>query len=410
MVNLFNVNKKLGFTAPFLVLFLALPYGISSGFVSVTLPFLLVHHGFTVAATASITALGLSANLWRFAWAPLTDLTLTLHKWYWIGAIFCAVSLIALCFIPLDVKSGVILTVVVFISQVAATFVVSPVGGFMAKTIKAEEKGRAGGWYQAGNLGGMGAGGGAGIWLSTHISYNIAIIILSAVILACGLTLFFVPKVAAEKGQNIKAKFRSIVADIKELIKSPVAIFTTIMITTPIGAGAAAYIWSSVGKDWNVSSDTVALVTGLLSGIVTAIGCVFGGWVADKLGRWWAFFGSGGLMALVSLGMAVSSFNPFTYTAGVLGYAFMMGFAYAAFSAVVLHAIGKGLAATKYALLSSISNLAPIYMTELDGFLHDKYNIRFMLLGETVLGFAFIAVSLVILGRLGLHKAEALPG
>ncbi len=68
-------------TAPFLILLLVLPYGISAGFVSVTLPFLLVQHGFTVATVASITALGLSANLWRFAWAPLTGLTLSLYTW-----------------------------------------------------------------------------------------------------------------------------------------------------------------------------------------------------------------------------------------------------------------------------------------------------------------------------------------
>ncbi len=92
-------------------------------------------------------------------------------------------------------------------------------------------------------------------------------------------------------------------------------------------------------------------------------------------------------MAIVTLAMSVSAFTSFSYISGVLLYAFMFGFANASFSAIVLHAIGKGLASTKYALLSSISNLAPVYMTTIDGWLYDKYNITAMLLGRNSFGF-----------------------
>jgi MFS family permease len=313
--------------------------------------------------------------------------------------------LFLLCFIPLSTNSIGILTAIVFLSQIAATFVVAPVGGFMAKTVADEKKGRAGGWYQAGNLGGMGIGGGAGIWLSTHFSYQTAGIFLSIAMLSCVIALNYVPQVYADKERTLKEGFKTIVIDIKDLFRSPIALFTTAMIITPIGIGAAAFIWSSVGSDWNVTADTVALVTGVISGGISAIGCVFGGWIADKLGRWWAFFGSGTLMALVTLIMSFSNFSSSAYVGGVLSYAFMFGFANAAFSAIVLHAIGKGLASTKYALLSSISNLAPVYMTTFDGWLHDKYNITSMLLGETFLGLGFVIISLFALSRFNLENS-----
>ena len=60
---------------------------MSAGFVSVTLPFALTRAGFPVAITASIVALGVSANVWRFLWGPLADLTLTLRRWYVIGVV-----------------------------------------------------------------------------------------------------------------------------------------------------------------------------------------------------------------------------------------------------------------------------------------------------------------------------------
>ena len=50
-------------TKPFVFFFLVLPYGISSGFISITLPFVLTRAGFSVAIAASIVAIGVSANL-----------------------------------------------------------------------------------------------------------------------------------------------------------------------------------------------------------------------------------------------------------------------------------------------------------------------------------------------------------
>ena len=391
-------------TEPSSLVFLVFPYGISVGFATVTLPFLLIQHGFSVAAAASITAVGISANILRFLWAPLIDLTLSLHKWYLIGISFCAVTLLLLCLIPLNNNSTGLLTAFVFLSQFAATFVVTPVGGFMAKTVAVEKKGRAGGWYQAGNLGGVGIGGGAGIWLSSHYSYQIAGVILSTAMLACAVVLYFVPQVYADKESTLKDGFKILAIDIKNLFRSPVTVFTTVMILTPIGCGAASGIWSSVAADWHATADTVALVTGVLNGVVCAIGCVFGGWIADKLGKWWAFFGSGTLLAIVTLVMSLSNFTSINYVSGVLLYAFMLGFAWAAFSAIVLHAIGKGMASTRYALLSSIANIPPVYMTIFDGWLHDKYNITAMLWGETFLGLGFVIISFFILSQTRVNK------
>jgi MFS transporter, PAT family, beta-lactamase induction signal transducer AmpG len=391
---------------PVIFMFLVLPSGISQGFIAVSLPFILTQNGFSVAAAASITALGISSNIWRFVLAPMTDLSFTLNKWYFAGNILCGITLSFLCFIPLEPGSIGILTAFVFLSQVAANLIVAPVGGFMAKTIAEEMKGRAGGWYQAGNLGGEGLGGGAGIWLYTHFSYQAALIVLSVTIIICSFTLWFVPQVSAEKDKLIKERFRIILYDIKSLLRSPVAIFTMIVIVLPIGIGAASNLWSSVATDWKVKADTVALVTGTLSALACVAGSVAGGWIADKFGRWIAYFGAGALMAAVTLGMTFFAYQPETYVIGILSYAVTFGMANAAFSAIVLHAIGKGMASTKYALVSSLGNIPFPYMTFIDGWLHDAYSIKMMLLGETAMGICFIIVSVFVLTRLRSKKID----
>src|SRR5437879_10739953 len=86
-------------THPFVFFFLVLPYGISSGFVSITLPFVLTRVGFSVALAASIVAVGVSANLWRFLWGPVADLTFTARCWYLFGLGTLAAMLLFLTFL-----------------------------------------------------------------------------------------------------------------------------------------------------------------------------------------------------------------------------------------------------------------------------------------------------------------------
>ena len=67
-----------------------LPVGISSGFLSVTLPFILTRAGIPVATTAAVVAIGNSAYIWRFLWAPVADLLLSTRVWYLIGLVALA--------------------------------------------------------------------------------------------------------------------------------------------------------------------------------------------------------------------------------------------------------------------------------------------------------------------------------
>ncbi|MBK8642726.1 MAG: hypothetical protein IPN15_11105 [Saprospiraceae bacterium] len=55
--------------------------------------------------------------------------------------------------------------------------------------------------------------------------------------------------------------------------------------------GAAANLWSAIAEDWKTDVDTVVLVTGILSGLVSALGCVVGGFIADKWGVWMSYLG-----------------------------------------------------------------------------------------------------------------------
>lgn len=395
------------YSRPVYILFLTLPYGISSGFVTVTIPYLLTHHGFSVVTTGALVALGVSSNIWRFLWGPVADLTLSLRKWLWIGVIATIITLLILCMVPYNTKDTLLIGAMIFISQVAGTFVVMPVSSIIAHRIEPSKKGRASGWYQAGNLGGVGLGGGAGLWLATHFNVMTAGVVLS---IACGLSALVVQlirDVSAEKGRGILQEIAALGKDMWTMVRVPVVLFVMLLVVMPIGSGGAANLWSAIAGDWNTTADTVALVTGVLSGLTGTLGSVAGGYIADRFGVWAAYLGSGSICAVVTLIMAFLPYHPAEYIGGVLVYAFGLGLINAAFSAVILYAIGKKNAATKYALISSLGNVPVVYMTAFDGWTHDLRNSKFMLVAEAGLGFLFIIICIFVVR--GMNRRKLIP-
>lgn len=100
----------------------------------------------------------------------------------------------------------------------------------------------------------------------------------------------------------------------------------------------------------------VALTAGVLGGEASTVGCVIGGSLADRVGSWRLFFGTGVAMAPAAILMALASRTP----TSLAWYSLVQGTSYAAFSALLLHAIGCGAAAMKHPILSSLGNVPDV--------------------------------------------------
>jgi MFS family permease len=294
---------------------------------------------------------------------------------------------------------------VVFLSQVATTWIQLPNGGLMAHTVAEDHKGRAAGWAQAGNISGSGLGAGAGVWLTEHYSFHVAAAFVSVLMACCVLALTLVPDVRTVH-QGFLDRMRTIARDFWTMVRTPVALLIICLVSSPIGAGGVSNVWISVAKDWRASPDLVALTTGVLTGLISIPGSILAGWCADRFGRWRTFFGAGALMALVALAMSYGPLTPAVFATGVFAYAFTIGMAYAAYSALVLLAVGQGAASTKYAILSSLGNLPVVYMTALAGWSHDQFGPARMLQIEAALSAVAIAAGVVAVWLLGTARAS----
>jgi MFS family permease len=164
----------------------------------------------------------------------------------------------------------------------------------------------------------------------------------------------------------------------------------------PIGVGAAQNLWSAVANDWHASADAVALVNGALGGVIAMFGCIAGGFLSDKMDRKTAYCLFGIMLTVVAVVMALAPRTELMFVTFTCLYAFVMGFCYAAFGAVVLETIGAGAAATKYNLLAGISNAPIAYQTMIDGWAQTRWGSGGMLYVEALCGVAAVTLYFIV--------------
>jgi MFS family permease len=379
---------------PSIYMVLILPFGVIGGFLQVSIAYLLAQAGVPVERIAALVAISYLPHTWKFLWAPIADITLSRKSWYLIACLLTAVGLWATAALPATANGLRVLTAVVLISNFAVTFLGMSVESLMAYGTATDEKGRAGGWFQAGNLGGTGIGGGVGLWLAQHLAMPwMSGAILAVGCLVCSLGLLFVPEPAvAHRGESVGRNLIHVVQDLWGVARSKVGFLALFLCFLPIGSGAASGLWSAVASDWHASGNTVALVTGVIGGVASAFGCILGGFISDRMNRQWAYAMYGVLQALCAVAMALAPRVESTYVVFTLVYAVMTGLTYAGFSAFVLEAMGTGAAATKYNVFASLSNTPIAYMTSIDGWAHAHYGPSGMLYTEAL----FASVGLVL--------------
>jgi predicted MFS family arabinose efflux permease len=222
--------------------------------------------------------------------------------------------------------------------------------------------------------------------------------VLGVACLLCCIALVFVTEPPAMfRGGKYWRNLVLVFKDLWLVARSRFGFLALLICFLPIGTGAASGLWAAVADDWHATADTVALVTGVLGGIVSAFGCLVGGYLCDRMNRKTAYALYGLVQAACAIAMAIAPRTEPMYIVFTTIYAFISGLTYAGFSAVVLEAIGLGAAATKYNLFASLSNMPIAYMTVVDGWAHTRWGSSGMLNAEAVISvlavLLFIAVA-----------------
>jgi len=394
---------------PAIFMLLVLPFGILMGYVTVTFSYLFSKAGVPLEHIAALVGASTLPHVIKFLWAPLVDTSLSLKKWYILSNFVTAAGIFTAGILPIKESSLPILTSIIIFSNVAASFLGSAANGLSAYDTPAELKGRVSGYIQAGVLGGSGIGGGLGLWLTQHLnSVWISGTILAVSCLLCCFGLFFVNEaISTIRAERMWKTFNNLYTDIWGSLKAEMGFLAIFLCFLPLGTGAASNLWSAIAGDWNASANTVAVATGVFGGIITSFGCLVGGWICDRMNRKMAYVIFGFTQVICAIAMAFSPQTEIMYIIWTSFYAISTGLAYAGFSAFVFEAIGRGAAATKFAVYASLSNLPIYYMTIGDGWTHTHFGPQGMLYTEAAIGIIGIILFLSVWKIVTRKKAVA---
>ncbi|HXX67183.1 MAG TPA: MFS transporter [Polyangiaceae bacterium] len=367
---------------------LTLPFGLTVGFATVAVPFVLRKRGFDMTVIATVSQVAQIPHVVKLLWSPALDSGPRRRTWYFasVGATAFCLALAALVPPSLDHRvAGVpllwIYAAVLFGAQAAVATSGSAVLALMAVTVADSRRGAAAGWQTAGNLAGTAAGGALVAWMLEHLSPTMAALALAVFCAVAAVPAAFVdePPLARRSAVALLAR---LAREIWATLRSPEGWTGLLICVSPVGAGALTNLFSALAPEYAPDTASaerlVFIVTGVLGGIVNAAGALLGGYVADRMNRRLAYVLFGAVTAFCALGMIAFSATPRVFTLGTLAYQFANGLCYAAFYAFVVELLGyRDGVTTQLALYVGASNFAITYVTWLDGYSYDRARAAF---------------------------------
>ena len=384
---------------------IGIPYGAFYGIVTVALPFLLRRQGLSINRIASIGAFVQAPAIWYFLWAPAVDVRLRRRTWVVVLSAATAVS-VAFGLYFAGIGSVRLATVSLVASSILSQPISSALGGLVAETIPDALRGRAGGWSQAGMLGGGVAAGGSAVWLSGHTSVGVASVGAAMIVLLPSLTALTIPEPRSPRARLLP-HLRAMSHDVAEMLRRREVLVALAFFLSPIGAGAAANLFSAVAGEYHASPGMIIWAAGF-GAIATPLGALLGGVISDRFNRWQVYPLAGVASAVSSGAMAIAPMSPATFLLGTAGYALTLGVCYAAFMALAFQLVGEATTAssTRFTLFMAAVNVPVVYMLRIDGLAHSRLGVRGMLATDSLSNLIFAALLVMVLTRLELRRSS----
>lgn len=377
------------------------PFGLMVGYPSVTLGYLIAQAGLPVSVAASVFGVALFPHTLKVLWAPIGDLTLNRRRWYLVALTAGAASLVAATTVPVSTRTIPLLASLVFLANLATTFLAFAVEGLMAWNVPAEGKGKAAGWFQAGNQVGQTLGGGIGLFLVTYLPRTwMAGAVLAALLACCAIPLAWLDEPPRLHEGRVRDGIRQVLHELREVLLTRVGRLGALLAILPIGTAASQYLFSAVAPEWRASGNVVSAVLGLGGGTAIALGCLVGGLATDRLPRHVAYALATALSLGTALAMALTPRTPLAFAIATLTYILVNGACQAALSGMIFGLIGTGATATKMNLFIALNTLGGLTAIRIVGQAHDRWQAGGMLLTEVALGGAALALFALVARRM----------
>lgn len=350
-----------------------------NGFVAVALATLLTASGVSNAREASMTALILTPSYLSFLLTPLVDCGMSRRMWAMLLAVCGALFLGAgVLLTPAAGAHGghgsgaTLLIVVLLLGYLCTQMYSSTIGGMVPNLVEPARQSAASAWLNVAYLGLTGTCGYLSVWEIRHLPLRAAACAIPLPILLSASPLLFTAR-ESRMPRRVGVAMRELGHNLMLSARQRSYWFALLVFAVPSATFAMQNLFGGIGRDFGVSDDRTALISGVVLAVTSIAGSALGGPLSKRYDRRLLFIAPAILAGLGSLAM-VALLNrdvvPATvFLAGVCFYNLMAGINYTATSALVFQIVGSAnpLSSTQYAICIAACNAAIAGAVALDG-------------------------------------------
>ncbi len=399
--------------------FLYLTEGIPQGFTQTVVATQLRRLDVGVAQIGAF--MGLILLPWAFKWAygPFIDLFVSQrfgHRrgWILLTQSLMALTLTLLPLLQLPMQLG-LFTAVLFVHNCFGAMQDVAVDALACTTLQEDERGFASGMMFAGQYVGMVVGGGGALMLGTRTSFNWSICFVAAAIAMVTL-LVVVPMdegpgpvrerlAGSSRLASIGRQLAGFAMDaVRAFLGSRAALAGLLFDLLPIAAmGLSLSLQSNLAVELGLSNSEIARLS-VASSVLTALSCVAGGYISDRVDRRKALLVYLLLLTLPGLylmtqlqaagwvmprhGGAASADLVQAFWVACLVYHLFFGLIYGARAALFIDLTRPAVAATQFAVYMALTNLSIAYSQVWQGFAASHWGYPNTLLIDAIVGLA----------------------
>ena len=347
---------------------LALPgltFGMTTGFVIVTLPLMLAEQGLSGSRIPVAVALITSPSFFSFLLAPFLDVRFRRRTY---AAVFGVLAAAATSWVLLDHGSAAEVEVVMFIGFLCLMLFISAQSGWVGSLIERAQASSLGAWSTAYNIAGSGAGILLSGYASEHFSPTTAAACLFPLLLAPLLVFPLIPA-AAPDAALARESFSRFIREVASLFRRSEVLVALALFMLPSGSFALTNVLGGWGKVFHAVPALVSFLGGMGAMLAGIIGCGLMPLLARRLPLRPLYLSIGLLGAAFTLCLLFLPHVPWTYGLAFIGENIFQSAAIATAMAVIFEVIGPGnpLAATIFSVLGASGNLPIFYMELIDG-------------------------------------------
>jgi PAT family beta-lactamase induction signal transducer AmpG len=370
--------------------------GIPYGFTSVAMVAFMRQQGVSLELIGAFVAALFLPWAFKWAWAPLIDL-IKLHRLggrrAWI--IFCTgmmiLTLLLTAMVDFKEDFRLLLAMIVLNNLFCSTQDVA-IDSLAVSTLRENERGRGNGFMFAGQYLGIALGGGGAVFVYGLFGFEATLAYISALLL---LNLLFVLLYVRDPQADPDAVPQADV--LKKLVHSMVSftrdvyagfwksgsgpMFGVLFSLLPTGAIALQYATlGTIQVDYGLNENQIAELR-IYNTITSALGCVVGGLLGDRIGAKKTVAMSYLLTALPTLILAfeISNGGLQSVSAGlfwgvIIAHGFFFGMAYGVRNAIFMSMTNPRVAATQFTAFMGMSNLAISFGNYWQGVVAERFD------------------------------------